>query len=370
MSISGLLSIIPAVLTAFVICFMIMPMIIRVAEIKHLIDQPDQERKFHGSLISSLGGIGIFAAFIISFSIWGGVNELSTYPYFVASLFLLFLVGIKDDLIALEPTQKLIVQFLAAIVLVAGGGLVVTDFGGIFGFHEIPWIAGVIFSVIVLVAIVNAFNLIDGIDGLAGGIGVIISSILGIWFWGVGFISLSVLAFTLAGALIGFLIFNMHPAKIFMGDTGAMAVGFILGYLALEYIILNSAIAGQPWHMENGHIFALALFVIPVTDTLRVIFIRSMNKKSILLADRNHIHHKLSDSGMSDPFVSFSLWLTNIFIVGAAYSLSYLNINFQLFLLIIAGIVLLPVLKFIHFAGLRIFFDRDKKKSKAAFDYR
>ena len=368
MSISGLISIIPAILTAFFICFIMMPMIIRVAEIKHLIDQPDQKRKFHGSLIPTFGGIGIFAAFIISFSIWGGGNELSTYPYFVASLFLLFLVGIRDDLIVLEPMQKLIVQFLAAIVLVTGGGLVLTDFGGILGFHEVPWIAGVIFSVIVLVAIINAFNLIDGIDGLAGGIGVIISSIFGIWFWGVGFISLAVLAFSLAGALIGFLIFNMNPAKIFMGDTGAMAVGFILGYLALEYIILNSAIAGQPWHMANGQIFALALFVIPVTDTLRVMVIRLVNKKSILVADRNHIHHKLSETGMSDQFVSFSLWLANILIVGVMYSISYLHANIQLILLIIAGFFILPLIRYIYTSGLRFVIERNEKKSQAALD--
>lgn len=368
MSISGLLSIVPAILTAFVICFMMMPIIIRVAEIKHLIDQPNQERKFHGNLVPSLGGVGIFAAFVISFSIWGDVTGMMTYPYFIAALFLLFLVGINDDLIILEPFRKLVVQILAAIVLVTGGGVVFTDFGGVFGLHEIPWIAGVIFSVIVLVAIVNAFNLIDGIDGLAGGIGIIISSILGLWFWGAGFMSLAILAFTVSGALVGFLSFNMYPARIFMGDTGAMSVGFILGYLALEFMILNNVAANQPWHMDNAPIFALALFIIPVTDTLRVIVIRFMKKKSIMIADRNHIHHKLSETGMPEHFVSFSLWLANIIIVGVMYSIAYLHVNIQLLLLIIAGISILPLIRFIYTAGLRFVIERNEKKSQAALD--
>jgi UDP-GlcNAc:undecaprenyl-phosphate/decaprenyl-phosphate GlcNAc-1-phosphate transferase len=368
MLISDLLSIVPAVLTAFVICFMMMPVIIRVAEIKHLIDQPDLERKFHGHLIPTFGGIGIFAAFIISYSIWGGVIELPAYPYFIAALFLLFLVGIKDDLIVLEPVKKLIVQMIAATVLVLGGGVILTDLGGIFGIYEIPWAAGVVLSVLILVAIVNAFNLIDGIDGLAGGIGVIISSIIGIWFWGAGYLSLAILSFTLSGALIGFLSFNMHPAKIFMGDTGAMAVGFILGYLALEFMILNSALTGQPWYMDNGHIFALALFIIPVTDTLRVIVIRVLNEKSIMQADRNHIHHRLSETGMSYHFISFSLWLFNLCIVGLVFYYAYLDVNIQLLLLLTVGFSILPLIRFIYLSGSRFVIARSDQKSQTALD--
>jgi len=368
MFISDLFSILPAILTAFIICFLMMPIIIRVAKIKHLIDQPDQVRKFHESTVPALGGIGIFAAFIISFSIWGGVIDLSSYPFFIAALFLLFLAGLKDDLIMLEPSKKLIVQILAATVLVTGGGVIITDFGGVFGIHEIHWIAGVLFSILVLVAIVNAFNMIDGIDGLAGGIGVIVSSILGIWFWIAGIMSLAILSFTITGALIGFLSFNMHPAKIFMGDTGAMAVGFILGYLVLEFLILNTSVAGQPWYMDNAPIFALALFIIPITDTLRVMTIRLLNGKSIFLADRNHIHHQLSEIGISDHYVSFSLWISNIMIIGAAYSLAYIEINFQLLLLMTGGLMVLPFIKHTYSFAMGILIHRERKKSKTALD--
>jgi len=345
-----------------------MPAIIRVAEIKQLIDAPDHIRKFHGKMMPTLGGIGIFAAFIISFSVWGQASALASYPFFIAGLFMLFLVGVKDDLLLMDPLKKFVVQITAALVLVVGGGVVLTDFGGLFGLGEIPWLAGVVLSVFIMVAIVNSFNLIDGIDGLAGGIGVIVSGILGIWFWGAGFMSLALLSFTLSGALLGFLSFNMHPAKIFMGDTGAMAVGFILGFLALEFMTLNVALAGEAWHVANGHVFAVAILIVPVIDTLRVAVLRSLNGKSPFAADYNHTHHKLVETGMSHLFASFSLWIANFIIIGIAFGISYLEPNIQLALILATGLLILPSIRLVYYSRLRIALERSRKKASTAFD--
>lgn len=368
MAINNLILIIPAVITAFVICYAAMPVIIRVAELKHLIDAPDNIRKMHGKVMPTLGGIGIFSAFIISYSIWGQASELSSYPFFIAALFMLFLVGVKDDIMVLDPVKKLIVQIVAAIILVIGGGVVLTDFGGLFGINEIPWPAGVAVSVFIMVAIVNSFNLIDGIDGLAGGVGVIISSILGIWFWGAGFLSLAILSFSLSGALLGFLLFNLHPARIFMGDTGAMAVGFILGFLALEFMSLNIALTGTAWHFENGHVFAIAIFIVPVVDTLRVAVIRTAHGKNPFSADRNHTHHKLIGYGIPHHFASFVLWLANIIVIGMAYSISHFETNIQFAIILALGLMILPTIRFIYFTSLRIAVMRRRKETETVFD--
>lgn len=347
MNIEFLMRVVPAVFTAVILCFISIPVIIKIASLKHLIDEPDNNRKIHKEVVPTLGGIGIFAAFIISFSIWGNAASLESYPFFVAGLFMLFLAGIKDDILSLSPNKKLLIQLLAASELVLGGGVVLTDFGGILGIYEVSWFIGALITILSFVTLVNAHNLIDGIDGLAGGIGIVISSILGIWFWHTGFIALSVLAFSLSGALIGFLIFNIHPAKIFMGDTGSMAVGFIIAYLVIQFLISNNSLANSAWHIENAAVFAISLLIIPIVDTLRVVALRLAAGKSPFVADRNHTHHQLLDAGMSPEIASFSLWMGNFALVSLGYFLNGINTNILLCLVLIGGFSILPITKFL-----------------------
>lgn len=347
MNIDFLMRVVPAVFTSMMICFISIPVIIKIADLKELMDKPDQNRKIHKEVVPTLGGIGIFAAFIISFSIWGNAASLESYPFFVAGLFMLFLIGIKDDILSISVNKKLLIQTLAALELVLLGGVYLNDLGGIFGIYELPFYLGAPLTILAFVALINAYNLIDGIDGLAGGIGVVLSSILGIWFWHTGFIALSVLAFSLSGALIGFLIFNVHPAKIFMGDTGSMAVGFIISYLVIQFLISNNSMAATGWYIENAPIFAISLLIIPIVDTLRVFTLRVAAGKSPFVADRNHTHHQLLDVGMSPDIASFSLWMSNFALVALAYFLNDLNPNILLFLVLGGGFAILPCTKFL-----------------------
>lgn len=310
-------------------------------------DEPDQNRKVHKEVVSTLGGIGIFAAFVISFSIWGNAANLETYPFFIAGLFMLFLIGIQDDILTISANRKLIIQILAATEIVLAGGLVLTDFGGLFGIYQVPWFLGAAVTILAFVALINAYNLIDGIDGLAGGIGLVVSSILGIWFWHTGFIALSVLSFALAGALVGFLVYNVHPAKIFMGDTGSMAVGFILSYLVVQFLISNSSITESGWYIENAPVFAISLLIIPIVDTLRVFILRIASGKSPFSADRNHTHHQLLDAGMPVDIASFSLWMANFGIVALAYFFNDLDASILLILVLGCGFSILPLIKFL-----------------------
>lgn len=368
MDLNSLLLILSAIITAFVISYISMPVIIRIAEMKNLIDAPDGERKLHKNIIPTLGGIGIFSAFIISFSIWGQAGGLESYPYFTASLFMLFLIGVKDDILVLSPLKKLLVQIVASALIVYGGNIAITSFGGLFGIHDLhPW-GSFIFSVIVMVAIINSFNLIDGIDGLAGGIGVVVSGIFGIWFWGAGFVSLSVLSFSLAAALLGFLTFNMHPAKIFMGDTGSMAVGFILGYMTIQFVTLNSAMQGMTGYVPNAHIFSIAVLIIPIIDTLRVFIIRLLNGQNPMIADRNHTHHVLLAIGMSPHHASFILWIFNILIIGIAYQLAQINVNLQLAIVLLAGVLILPIIKIALRFNKSVEFSKRNRKSSPVYD--
>lgn len=363
MNLYDLMLIVPAVLTAYVISYISMPAIIRVAELKKFIDSPDGNRKLHKRLVPTMGGVGIFAAFMISYSVWGQVVALGSFPFFIAALLILFLMGVRDDIVELTPFMKFSIQFIASVILVVGGGISLGSFSGLFGIGDLSLAGGSVASVVILIAIINAYNLIDGIDGLAGGVGVIASSILGIWFWGAGFLSLAILSFSLSGALVGFLAFNMYPARIFMGDTGAMSVGFILGYLSLEFLILNHGLMAQPWYIPNGEILAISILIIPIIDTIRVIVIRLKNGKSPFTADRNHIHHKILNLGISHLHSAFILWLINIFMIGVAYLTMPLNINIQLIIILAIGLSFLPFIKGVYKMSAKAFkFETHKDK--------
>jgi UDP-N-acetylmuramyl pentapeptide phosphotransferase/UDP-N-acetylglucosamine-1-phosphate transferase len=364
MNLYDLMLIVPAVLTAYVISYISMPAIIRIAELKEFIDSPDGGRKLHQRFVPTMGGVGIFAAFIISYSIWGQVVSLGSFPFFIAALLILFLMGVRDDIVELTPFKKFVIQFVAASILVIGGGVSLGSFSGLLGIGELNLVQGAIASIVILVAIVNAYNLIDGIDGLAGGVGVIASGILGIWFWGAGFLSYAILSFSLSGALIGFLAFNMFPARIFMGDTGAMSIGFILGYLSLEFLILNHGLTAQPWHITNGEVLAISILIIPIVDTLRVIGIRLKKGVSPFKADRSHIHHEILNLGISHLHSAFILWLINIFMIGVAYVTMPLNINIQLIVLISVGLAFLPMIKLTYKFGERLFSSENAKDTQ------
>lgn len=364
MNLYDLMLIVPAVMTAYVISYISMPAVIRIAELKEFIDSPDGKRKLHKRIVPTMGGVGIFAAFMISYSVWGQVVSLSSFPFFIAALFILFLMGVRDDIVELTPFKKFAIQLIASVILVAGGGISLGSFGGLFGIEDLGFIGGSIASVVILISLINAYNLIDGIDGLAGGVGVIASSILGIWFWGAGFLSLAILSFSLSGALIGFLAYNMYPARIFMGDTGAMSIGFILGYLSLEFLILNHGLTAQPWHISNGEVLAISILIIPIIDTLRVIAIRLKNGISPFKADQNHIHHKMLSVGISHLHSAFILWLVNILMIGVAYLTMPLNANLQLVIIIGLGLSCLPCVRFVYLLSAKLLQDDSKNKSQ------
>lgn len=333
-----------AIITALVISYISMPVIIKVDNMKRLLDKPDQIRKFHKGIIPTLGGIGIFGAFLISFSLWGKANNLESYPFFVASLLMLFLIGLKDDTLMLSPIKKLMIQTLAAVVVVGGGNIQIGNLGGLFGLYQIPIWLSMGLSVLFIVTLINAFNLIDGIDGLAGGVGIICASTLGIWFWNTQHIHLSIMSFVLVGSLFGFLIFNFSPAKIFMGDTGSMIVGFIIAYLSLHFIGSNTDIPITGRILTTKPIIALSILIIPIFDTMRIFVVRIMKKTSPFRADYNHIHHVLLRNGYTHSSASVALWAVNILIITVAFAFREIEINMLLLLVGLMALSILPVL--------------------------
>lgn len=347
-----------ALLTAFTVAYFAIPSVINVAKVKHLFDEPG-ERASHTTKIPTLGGFGIFAGLIFALSLFIPFGDYPQYKFLLGALIIIFLVGAKDDIIPMSPGKKAIGQLLAALILVILGGVRLNSLDGILGIEELPSWVGVLFSLIIFLAITNSINLIDGINGLSGSIGIITSLFFGVYFFWVGEWGLAIIASALIGSLIAFLKYNITPAKIFMGDTGSLIIGLLCSFFAINFIEVSR---GNPQVVSSGIGVAVAVLIVPVFDTLRVLITRMLKGKSPFYPDRTHIHHLLLDFGLSHMKATTVLAIVNIGFIGLALALQGRISSFAMLVIVLAlaGIM----------SGLLFFVVRKKQEVSEIKDYK
>lgn len=311
-----------SVAISFTITFLAIPVIITVAERKKLFDIPD-ERKVHLTPIPSLGGLGIFAGLMIACLLSVPFQNSPEFQYYLAAGIVIFFLGLKDDILVISPIKKFIGQVLAAFLIIYKGGIQIKSMHGFLGIHELPEMFSLLLTYFTIIVIINSFNLIDGIDGLAGSLGLMAAAIFGFYFLQVNNLPYAVLAFSLAGSLIAFLIFNFQPAKIFMGDSGSMLIGLIMATLVVKFI--NADAANNVFATDASPAIGFAILMIPLMDTLRVFGIRIIHRRSPFSPDRNHIHHLLLDKGLSHRAIALILAGTNSLFVLSAFLLRNLG---------------------------------------------
>ena len=286
--------------TAFVICMLLMPLLIKLINYFKLYDLPDL-RKEHTQPVPTMGGVAICTGMAVACAIWFPFSrELFTISFFF-SIAVLFVLGILDDLHNISAQNKLVIQ-LAVASLIAFTDVRIHSFNGLFGIYELPVIAQYTFTIITIAGITNAFNLIDGIDGLAGGIGFMSLLLLGLFLTLSNDGNSALIAFSLAGGILGFLYYNFNPARIFMGDTGSLVLGFVVSVLCIKLLQLSSSFSSSV--LPHGPILVLAIVLVPVFDTLRVFSLRIWSGKSPFAPDKTHIHHLLTNNGWSHSFTS------------------------------------------------------------------
>lgn len=305
-----------AICASFLVTLTLMPVIIRLFKSIDLLDIPDK-RKIHSISTPSLGGIAIFIGIVFSLILSSTLLDLSTQKYLLGGLVLIFLLGVRDDLSSLQARHKLVVQIFAAFLVVYFGETKIEGLSGLFGIDSFPWYFSEIFTVFVIVVMTNAFNLIDGIDGLAGSIGLLISLIFGWIFLSNGSLVEAGFSLAMSGGILAFLLYNWYPSKVFMGDTGSMTIGFMLTTLLINFLNIEAASIT----FSAPIAFSLALFILPVYDTLRVFLIRFFEGNSPLSPDRNHVHHVLLKFGLNHGKSTIILVTYNIAIIFAVYSL-------------------------------------------------
>ena len=233
-STKDILLIFSAILIAFILVMVSIPTILTVARAKNLYE-PNNARKVHKGSIPPFGGVAIFIGFVLSTIISTDGYKFDTLKYIIAAIILMFFVGLKDDLMVISARKKLVVQIFAAILLITLGDVRFTNIHGLMGIYEIHYFSGLLLTLFTMIVIINAFNLIDGIDGLASGLAMLSASIFGAWFFKVQQIQFSIMSFALVGSLAGFFLYNVfgHRNKLFMGDTGSFVVGLVM----VDYIL-------------------------------------------------------------------------------------------------------------------------------------
>lgn len=298
------------------------PAILFYSHKKGLFDKVN-ERKIHNGNIPRLGGVGIAFSFTVTIAIlivwkYTGIDSLndqfSLFPTVISGA-MLFLLGLIDDIKDIRALYKLLVQLVVGVFLIA--------YGFRFRVIMVPWGDGTFelgilsypITLLWIIGITNAINLIDGIDGLAGGLSAIAASVFGIFFWANGSIVSAQICFTLAGAILGFLIFNLPPASIFMGDCGSLFIGFLLSLLPL--------LGQHTTNIEIGLVSASTVLAIPIFDTFMAIYRRRKANVSFFTADKGHFHHILMNYNNSNWKTLASIYAITIFLSVIALSSLY-----------------------------------------------
>lgn len=327
---SNLLTYLAIFLMPMMIVLFSIPGILLIALRKRLVDRPDQ-RKRHKKLIPSFGGLAIFSSIAFVTAIFDLEKYFPHWNFVFAGAFLLFVTGLKDDVVAITPKQKFAAQFIAALLIAYFADVRIGNLHGFLGIHEIPLWLSILLTSFSVVFITNAYNLIDGVDGLCGSLSFVELMALGCYFAYMGDTGFALCAFALAGAILGFLRFNFYQARIFMGDTGSLVVGFFIAFLCICMIEIEGVHRnGSPlsFYAGKGHLaLALAIVIVPVFDTFRVFATRILHGGSPFQPDRRHIHHLLLDAGLNSRQICFSLITVNIILVGVTIFLVKLDIN-------------------------------------------
>ncbi len=306
-------------ISAFIITYLVIPVIILIARKKKLYDEPDDKRKFHKQPIPSLGGLGMFVGFILSILLTiNFASQAPEFQFYVAAFLLIFFLGIKDDIMILSASKKFVGQLLVAGILIFKANLVLSNMHGFLGIYQLNTFCSYALTIFSIVVIINAFNLIDGVDGLAGGLGLISSLVFAIFFLVNRNIPYAVLGFSFAGCLLAFLYYNFHPARIFMGDTGSLMIGLANSILVIKFIQEANTYTLYP--VSAAPAVGFGVLLLPLMDTLRVFTVRVIQGRSPFSPDRNHIHHLFLKKGFDHKSVTIICVLSTILISAACFT--------------------------------------------------
>lgn len=312
-----LIYLISSFLLALCISLYAVPIVVRVAHSLRFLDNPN-ERSAAVCPIPTLGGISIFLSFVFSTMVGLSGEPMPEFVYIMVAVLLMFFIGLKDDILTIPARKKLVAQLIAAAIIIFLAKIRFTNLHGFLGIGDIGIVSGVILTFFAIIVIINAFNLMDGIDGLCAGLSMLAATTFGSWFFISGHFNYAILSFSLVGGILGFFYYNVYSKKnrIFMGDTGSLVLGAIMAVFVIQFNEFNID-QTQPFTIASAPAVSFGILIYPLIDTLRVFTIRLLQFKSPFVADKNHLHHRLLTLGFSHKKATYTIMLMNfLFILG------------------------------------------------------
>ncbi len=330
-------------IVAFIITYISIPPLINVIHEKKLYAVPNG-RTSHEKVTPTLGGLAIFSGFMISSMVFVKISQIPYIQYILAATIIIFFIGLKDDINGLSPLKKFLGEIIAAGIIIDLGDIRITHLYGFAGMTTLNIATSDFLSLFIIVAIINAVNLIDGIDGLASGVGILSSVAFGTWFYLIGEYQLAIMAVAITGALLAFFrynFFNSKKYKIFMGDIGSLMLGFILSIFAIKFNELNIMLDhASPYFIKAAPSVSIGILILPVFDTVRVMLIRMAKGQSPFHADKRHVHHYLLELTGNHKKATLILLITNLGFIILSFVLKNLSVLYLAEILTFMAIIL------------------------------
>lgn len=320
--------------------------VLRLALARNLVDKPDSFRKMHARSTPVLGGLGVFIAFSFAFTAFSFDNMPKELIRTFGAIVALFVIGLKDDLLPSKPWRRLIYEFAVAWMVVIGSNLKPDAIFFLIGLNPLSETFGMILASVFIVATINAYNMIDGIDGLLTTLSIFGAFCFAIIFFQYSDYHWAQFALALAGALTGFLFYNTSPARIFMGDSGSMLIGGAFSVMTLHMLNFAPLSSGY-FDFRFPPVIALSIVAMPVFDMVVIFFVRLLSRRSPFCGDRRHAHHRLIDLGFSHFSATSTLFILYWLILISAYFIQLTHSfsdSFRFVLLLLISLELLLII--------------------------
>lgn len=312
------------IFVASLVVFIIHPHLVKIAKMKMIVDNPNA-RKLNKVPVPVLGGVGVFFGLMFGIGFAGYYTKGMNIQFeLIVAMMVMLYTGVGDDILDLSPTVRFALQIFTVCMMMFLCGIYIDNFHGLWGVYKLPLVAAILLTLVSSVGIINSINLIDGVDGLCSGYGMFASLLYGICFLRMGDVSYAVLAFSLFGSLIPFLLHNVfgRKYKMFLGDGGSLVLGFICSLYVMRVIQL-----GSDYITGSTISFTLAVLAVPVFDTLRVMMTRMAKGRSPFSPDKTHLHHMFIRLGCSHVMTTVNVLVLNGLVVVVWHVCNVLNLS-------------------------------------------
>ena len=326
------------------------PRLVKIALLKNIVDNPDA-RKLQRTPVPVLGGVAVFFGVVIAIGCMSSVVDCSGLPVVIMAMMAMLYTGTMDDILSLSPGLRFVIEIVVVLLLIFVGGYCIDDFHGLWNIGRFSYWYAVPLTVVAAVGIINAINLVDGVNGLSSGYCIMACLIFGTLFFLSGEESMTILAVVSVGALIPFFLHNVFgkTSKMFIGDGGTLVMGVVMSVFVIE-ILQNGSRAAAYVDPNVGLVpFTLAVLSVPVFDTLRVMSTRILKGTSPFRPDKTHLHHMFIDLGCSHVATTLAILGVNMFVVLCWWALEASGFSIAVQLYAVIAVSLLVTSGLYHF---------------------